>query len=71
MNTPDLIEALRKRAEIRRQIPTRKSVQEGKSDRISDLLEEAADHIEMQQNIILKLIRANYQWEKQFNGTDV
>ena len=71
MNTPDLIEALRKRAEIRRQIPTRKSVQEGKPDRISDLLEEAADHIEMQQNIILKLIRANYQWEKQFNGTDV
>ena len=71
MNTPDLIEALRKRAESRRQIPTRKSVQEGKPDRISDLLEEAADHIEMQQNIILKLIRANYQWEKQFNGTDV
>ena len=69
MNTPDLIEALRKRAEIRRQIPTRKSVQEGKPDRISDLLEEAADHIEMQQNIILKLTRANYQWEKQFNGT--
>ena len=71
MTTEELIEALLKRAEIRRQIPTRKSVQEGKPDRISDLLEEAADHIEMQQNIILKLIRANYQWEKQFNGTDV
>jgi len=69
--TDNLIGRLRKRAEIRRQIPTRKSVQEGKPDRISDLLEEAADHIEMQQNIILKLIRANYQWEKQFNGTDV
>lgn len=38
----DLIYRLRKRAEIRRQIPTRKSVQEGKSDRIADLLEEAA-----------------------------
>jgi hypothetical protein len=34
---------LRKRAEIRRQIHDRKSVQEGKPDRIADLLEEAAD----------------------------
>jgi hypothetical protein len=41
-----LIDRLRKRAEIRRQIATRKSVQEGKPDRISDLLEEAADRIE-------------------------
>ena len=39
METKDLVEALRKRAEIRRQIPTRKSVQEGKPARISDLLE--------------------------------
>lgn len=38
----DLIYRLRKRAEIRRQIQTRKSVQEGKPDRIADLLEEAA-----------------------------
>jgi hypothetical protein len=36
----------RKRAEIRRQIATRKSVQEGKPDRIADLFEEAADEIE-------------------------
>ena len=42
----DLIFRLRERARIRRQIPTRKSVQEGKPDRISDLLEEAADSIE-------------------------
>lgn len=42
----DLIERLRKRAEIRRQIPTRKSVQEGAPDRISDLLEEAANAVE-------------------------
>lgn len=42
----DLIERLRKRAEIRRQISTRKSVQEGKPDRIADLLEEAANRIE-------------------------
>jgi len=42
----DLVFRLRKRAEIRRQITDRKSVQEGKPDRISDLLEEAADRIE-------------------------
>ena len=42
----DLVLRLRKRAEIRRQIPSRKSVQEGKPDRMSDLLEEAADRIE-------------------------
>ena len=49
----DKIEGLRlgadiayKRAEIRRQISTRKSVQEGKPDRISDLLEEAANELE-------------------------
>jgi hypothetical protein len=45
-NTEGLIERLRTRAQIRRQIPTRKSVQEGKPDRISDLLEEAANAIE-------------------------
>ncbi len=39
----DLIYRLRKRAEIRRQISTRKSVLENQPDRISDLLEEAAD----------------------------
>lgn len=43
----DLIYRLRKRAEIRRQIQTRKSVQEGKPDRIADLLEEAADALEV------------------------
>jgi hypothetical protein len=42
----DLVYRLRKRAEIRRQISTRKSVQEGKPDRIADLLEEAADYID-------------------------
>jgi len=44
--TDDLIYRLRKRAEIRRQIPTRKSVQEGEPDRIADLLEEAANEID-------------------------
>lgn len=42
----DLVHRLRKRADIRRQISTRKSVQEGKPDRIADLLEEAAQRIE-------------------------
>lgn len=41
----DLVYRLEKRAEIRRQIATRKSVQEGKPDRIADLLEEAATEI--------------------------
>ena len=46
-----LVFRLRKRAEIRRQIPSRLSVQEGKPDRIADLLEEAADEIERLQNL--------------------
>jgi hypothetical protein len=41
-----LVFRLRKRAEIRRQIQGRKSVEEGKPDRIADLLEEAAKEIE-------------------------
>jgi len=41
-----LVFRLRKRAEIRRQIASRKSVAEGKPDRIADLLEEAADALE-------------------------
>lgn len=46
MQENDIIYRLKKRAEIRRQIPTRKSVQENKPDRIADLLEEAAAEIE-------------------------
>lgn len=41
-----LVERLRNRAAIRRAIVDRKSVQEGKPDRLADLLEEAADEIE-------------------------
>ena len=44
-----LVYRLRKRAEIRRQIPGRKSVEEGTPDRIADLLEEAANALESQQ----------------------
>jgi hypothetical protein len=46
MNENDLVYRLRKRAEIRRQIPGRKSVEEGTPDRIADILEEAANEIE-------------------------
>ena len=46
MNEQDIVERLRIRAEIRRQIPGRKSVQEGQPDRIADLLEEAALEID-------------------------
>lgn len=42
-----LVERLRTRASIRRNIKTRKSVIEGKPDRIAELLEEAADEIEL------------------------
>jgi hypothetical protein len=45
MNEESLVYRLRKRSEIRRSINSRKSVQEGKPDRISDLLDEAADEI--------------------------
>lgn len=41
-----LVERLRTRASIRRNIKDRKSVQEGKPDRIAELLEEAANLIE-------------------------
>lgn len=49
-----LIYRLRKRAEIRRQISTRKSVQEGKPDRMADLLEEAAAELESLMKIVNK-----------------
>jgi hypothetical protein len=52
MNEQDLVYRLRERARIRRQIPGRKSVQEGAPDRIANLLEEAADEIERLERII-------------------
>jgi hypothetical protein len=56
VNEEDLVYRLRKRAEIRRQITSRKSVQEGKADRISDLLEEGANEIERLEQLIADLI---------------
>lgn len=41
-----LVFRLRKRAEIRRQIPGRKSVEANEPDRIAALLDEAANEIE-------------------------
>jgi hypothetical protein len=48
----DLIYRLRKRADIRRNIPTRKSVQNGEPDRIADLLEEAANAIDRLESVL-------------------
>lgn len=52
MVNEDIVYRLEKRAEIRRQIPSRKSVQEGKPDRIADLLEEAAKEIRQLRQLI-------------------
>jgi hypothetical protein len=51
-----LVFRLHKRAEIRRQIQGRKSVEEGKPDRIADLLEESAKEIEGLKNQVAALI---------------
>ena len=51
-----LVEKLRTRASIRRSIKDRKSVQEGKPDRIANLLDEAANEIERKDNIINGLL---------------
>lgn len=56
----DLADRLKRRAEIRRQIQTRRSVQEGQPDRLSDLLEEAASaieclHIRLDQEMSMRL----------------
>lgn len=57
MTCETLVERLRKRAAIRRQISSRKSVQEGKPDRLADLLEEAATELENLETI-------DKQWEE-------
>jgi hypothetical protein len=54
-----LVFRLRKRAEIRRQINTRKSVQEGKPDRMADLLEEAAQEIELLNAKLISTLQNN------------
>ena len=64
-----LIYRLRKRAEIRRSISSRKSVQEGKPDRIADLLEEAAVEIYRLQSFI-ETINNIDRLERRLNSND-
>jgi hypothetical protein len=66
----DIVYRLRKRAEIRRQISNRKSVQEGKPDRISDLLEEAANEIERLNNITAGIDRNTINVSEYDIGTE-
>lgn len=51
-----LLFRLRKRAEIRRQIPGRLAVTEGKPDKIANLLDEAADEIERLEELVAGLV---------------
>lgn len=51
-----LVYRLRKRAEIRRQIPGRLAVVEGKPDKIADLLDEAANEVENLQGTVAALV---------------
>jgi HAMP domain-containing protein len=60
MVNESLVERLRKRAEIRRQIPSRRSVQEGQPDRLADLLDEAADEIEQLESNFIRMLRGEY-----------
>jgi hypothetical protein len=53
-----LVFRLRKRAEIRRQIPGRLAVTEGKPDKIANLLDEAAAEIEKLEQTIANLVSA-------------
>ena len=66
-NQEPLIYRLRKRAEIRRQITTRKSVQEGRPDRIADLLEEAASALDFVQELADE--DCSYGDDCPYNGT--
>ena len=65
-----LIYRLRKRSEIRRNIDTRKSVQEGKPDRIADLLEEAADEIYKLESVIGEMDDIIDRLERRLNAND-
>ncbi len=65
-----LIYRLRKRAEIRRSINSRKSVQEGKPDRISDLLEESAEEICKLESVIGEMDDIIDRLERRLNTND-
>lgn len=66
----DLTYRLRKRAEIRRNATSRKSVQEGSPDRISDLLEEAATEIENIKEVIKLFLESDDKWYQAHIYTD-
>ena len=70
VDTQDIIYRLRKRADIRRQIPNRKSVQLGEPDRIADLLEEAAQKIYDQQVVIGEMDDIIDRLERRLNAAD-
>ena len=70
-NEETLVYRLRKRAEIRRSITTRKSVQEDKPDRIADILEEAANEIEYSQLIIIRLDNLIDSLDKRLAAYDI
>lgn len=59
----DLIFRLRKRAEIRRQISTRRSVERGEADKIADLLDESANRIEKNESEIKELKEYKFMYE--------
>lgn len=60
-----ITEKLRIRAQIRRQAQGRKSVEEGKPDRLSDLLDEAANKIDEQAQYIKALQQDNKELRRQ------
>ena len=64
----DLVYRLRKRAEIRRQITTRKSVQNNEPDRIADLLEEAANEITQLKVAYEQEQYRSKQWQERFES---
>lgn len=70
MNEESLIYRLRKRSEIRRSIQSRKSVQEGKPDRIAELLDEAADEICKLEAVIGEMDDIIDRLERRLNTND-
>ena len=58
---------LRTRAQIRRQIPTRKSVQNNEPDRLADLLERAADELDALHKVIGEMDDIIMQLERRLN----
>lgn len=71
MSEESLIYRLRKRAEIRRSINSRKSVQEGKPDRISDLLEESANELYRLETLVGELDDIIDRLERRLNNESI